>query len=197
MLAGSHEGFVRLGPHTEMMAGVRSLPTGVLRRICEVLGDVETGLTGREIRGLPWGSRYRRSRRNDEARSPLRGLSSPPSPRWRCQRGPGLSAARPQPGSLLGCTRSFRLLAHADQRGTRFSGITISEKGEIQRLARAASTLSEARIRANRFREALRAQGVHQLVISGCALRFRTRTTFTQFSRLRRASPTGCDLSAG
>lgn len=35
-----------------MMAGVPPLPTGVLRRICEVLGDTETGLTGREIAAL-------------------------------------------------------------------------------------------------------------------------------------------------
>ncbi|MFL5897640.1 MAG: TIGR02391 family protein [Solirubrobacterales bacterium] len=50
-----------------------------------------------------------------------------------------------------------------------FSGLMVSEKGEIRRLPKAASTLSEARIRANRFREALRARGVHHLVIAGCA----------------------------
>jgi hypothetical protein len=47
--------------------------------------------------------------------------------------------------------------------------LVVTEDGAIKHLAKAASTLSKARVRANRFREALRERNVHHLVISGCA----------------------------
>lgn len=169
VLVGGHEEFVRLGPHTGIMAGVPSLPTGVLRRICEVLGDTETGLTGREIAALL-----------QEA-----GIEDPGEMTKRDRLFEALRARQARDGAanaVLACVRlaispdrfldapeAFDYWRTSINEALAFSGLMISEKGEIRRLPRAASTLTEARIRANRFREALRARGVHHLVIAGCA----------------------------
>ncbi len=50
-----------------------------------------------------------------------------------------------------------------------FAALSITEGGKVVPLDRAASTISEARARANRFRDALRERGVHHLVIASCA----------------------------
>lgn len=151
------------------MAEVPSLPTGVLRRISEVLGDTETGLTGREIAALL-----------QEA-----GIEDPGEMTKRDRLFEALRARQVRDGAANAVLACVRLALSPDRfldapeafdhwrmpinEALAFSGLMISEKGEIRCLQKAASTLSEARIRANRFREALRARGVHHLVIAGCA----------------------------
>src|SRR5437870_5234020 len=48
---------VRKPAHTGSMAAVDPLPSGVLRRISDVLGDTDTGLSGREIAAVLYEAR--------------------------------------------------------------------------------------------------------------------------------------------
>lgn len=151
------------------MASVDPLPTGVLRRICDVLGDTADGLTGRQIAALL-----------AEAR-----IDDPGEMTKRDRLFEALRARQARDGAanaVLGCVKLAlspdRFLDRPDafdswrgqiNEALAFVGLSVSEQGTIERLARAAATLSEARARANRFREALRERNVHHLVISGCA----------------------------
>jgi uncharacterized protein (TIGR02391 family) len=151
------------------MAAVDPLPSGVLRRICAVLGDTAEGLTGREIAALLC-----------EAR-----IGDPGEITKRDRLFEALQARQAKDGAanaVLACVKLAlspdRFLDRPDafdswrgqiNEALAFVGLVVTEEGAIQRLARAASTLSEARARANRFRDALRERNVHHLVISGCA----------------------------
>lgn len=151
------------------MAGVPPLSTGALRRICEVLGDTETGLTGREIAAL------------------LReaGIEDPGEMTKRDRLFEALRARQARDGTANAVLACVQLALSPDRfldapeafdnwrtpinEALAFTGLMVSENGEIRHLPKVASTLSEARIRANRFRDALRARDVHHLVIAGCA----------------------------
>jgi uncharacterized protein (TIGR02391 family) len=160
---------VRLPAHTGYMAAIDPLPSGALRRICDVLGDTAEGLTGRQIATLlreacidDPGEMTKRDRlfeafrtrqaKDRAANSVLACLKLALSPDRFLDRPDAFDSWRTQINEALA-----------------FAGLTITDEGAIQRLARAASTLSQARARANRFRDALRERHVHHLVISGCA----------------------------
>jgi uncharacterized protein (TIGR02391 family) len=151
------------------MARIDPLPSVVLRRICAVLGDTGTGFTGRQIGELldeahidDPGEMTKKDRlyqalgarqASDHAAnavltclqlalSPVRFLDSPGQfDAWRAEISEALA----------------------------FAGLAMNEQGKVVRLATAATTLSEARARANRFREALRDRQVHHRVLAGCA----------------------------
>jgi uncharacterized protein (TIGR02391 family) len=151
------------------MATIPPLPTGVLRRVCAVLGDTDTGLTGREIAALL-----------TEA-----GIDDPGEMTKRDRLFEALRARQERDrvaNAVLGCIELAlspdRFLQQPDafdswreqvNEALAFSGLEISEAGRLMRLAKAASTLSEARVRANRFRDALQARDVHGQVLAGCA----------------------------
>ena len=151
------------------MATIPPLPTGVLRRVCAVLGDTDTGLTGREIAALL-----------TEA-----GIDDPGEMTKRDRLFEALRTRQERDrvaNAVLGCIELAlspdRFLQQPDafdswrrqvNEALAFSGLEISEAGRLMRLAKAASTLSEARVRANRFRDALQARGVHSQVLAGCA----------------------------
>jgi uncharacterized protein (TIGR02391 family) len=151
------------------MAAIDPLPSGVLRRICAVLGDTGEGLTGREIAAL-----LREARIDDpgemtkkdrlfealNARQTKDGASNAVLACLKI----ALSPAR-----FLDAPDAFDSWRQAINEALAFVGLVVTEDGTIKHLARAASTLSEARARANRFREALRDRNVHHLVIPGCA----------------------------
>lgn len=73
------------------------------------------------------------------------------------------------PDRFLDAPEAFDLWRGQINEALAFAGLTVTESGSIQRLERAAGTLSEARARANRFRDALRERSVHHLVLSSCA----------------------------
>jgi uncharacterized protein (TIGR02391 family) len=151
------------------MAAIDPLPSGVLRRICAVLGDTGEGLTGREIAAL-----LREARIDDpgemtkkdrlfEALNARQAKDGASNAVLACLK-IALSPAR-----FLDAPESFESWRQPINEALAFVGLVVTEDGTIKRLARAASTLSEARARANRFREALRDRNVHHLVVSGCA----------------------------
>jgi uncharacterized protein (TIGR02391 family) len=151
------------------MAAIASLPTGVLRRISAVLGDTADGLTGREIAAL-----LREARIDDpgemtkkdrlfEAFNARQARDNASNAVLAC-----LKLAL-DPSRFLDKPEAFESWRQAINEALAFVGLVATEDGEIKRLGRPASTLPEARARANRFREALRQRNVHHLVISGCA----------------------------
>jgi uncharacterized protein (TIGR02391 family) len=155
--------------HTESMAAVDPLPPEVLRRICTIIGDTENGLTGREI-----------ARLLDDARIDDPGEMTKKDRLYVAlsnrQRKDGVSNAvlaciqlALSPARFLSSPESFDGWRHQVNEALSFAGLMVDESGKVTRLAKAASTLSEARARANRFKEALRDRNVHHLVIVGCA----------------------------
>jgi uncharacterized protein (TIGR02391 family) len=151
------------------MAAIDPLPSGVLRRICAVLGDTAEGLTGREIAALLQEARIddpgemTKKDRLFEALSVRQAKDGASNAVLACLK-IALSPAR-----FLDAPEAFDLWRDPINEALAFVGLVVTEDGTIKHLARAASTLSEARTRANRFREALRTRGVHHLVLSGCA----------------------------
>jgi uncharacterized protein (TIGR02391 family) len=151
------------------MAAIDPVPSGVLRHICAVLGDTSGGLTGREIAALLreahiddpgemtkkdrlFGALNARQAKDGASNAVLACLKI------------ALSPAR-----FLDAPDAFESWRQQINEALAFVGLTVTEDGTIKRLAKAASTLSEARARANRFREAVRGRNVHHLVLSGCA----------------------------
>jgi uncharacterized protein (TIGR02391 family) len=152
-----------------MAAAVDPLPSGVLRRICSVLGATDDGLRGREIAALLREARIddpgeitKRDRLFDalQARQAKDGAANAVLACVKLALSPDRFLDRPD---------AFDLWRRQINEALAFVGLTVTEDGMIKHLAKAASTLSEARARANRFRESLRARNVHHLVISGCA----------------------------
>jgi uncharacterized protein (TIGR02391 family) len=151
------------------MAAVDPLPSGVLRRICAVLGDTVDGLKGKDIAAL-----LREARIDDPGEMTKKDrLFEALSAR---QTKDGASNAvlaclklALSPSRFLDAPEAFDSWRQPINEALAFVGLTVTEDGTIKRLAKAASTLSEARARANRFRESLRDRNVHHLVISGCA----------------------------
>lgn len=152
-----------------MATAIEPLPSGVLRRICAVLADTGSGLTGREIAALlreagitDPGEMTKRDRLFEalEARQARDGVSNAVLACLKI----ALSPAR-----FLDAPDTFETWRDQVNEALAFVGLTVAEDGTIKYLAKAASTLSEARARANRFRDALKARNVHHLVISACA----------------------------
>ncbi len=152
------------------MAVIASLPTGVPRRISAVLGDTADGLTGREIAALLREARIddpgemTKKERLFEAFSARQARDNASNAVLAC-----LKLAL-DPSRFLDKPEAFESWRQAINEALAFVGLVATEDGEIKRLARSASTPSEARARANRFREALRQRNVHHLVISGCGV---------------------------
>lgn len=151
------------------MAAIPPLPTGVVRRISAILGDTDTGLTGREIAALlaeagidDPGEMTKRDRLFEAFRAR--------QVRDRAANGV-LSCIKLalSPDRFLDAPDAFDFWRSQINEALAFSGLEITETGQLNRLAKAASTLSEARVRANRFREALQVRGVHARVLAGCA----------------------------
>jgi uncharacterized protein (TIGR02391 family) len=151
------------------MAAIAPLPSGVLRRICDVLGDTELGLNGREIAAL-----LREARVDDPGDiTKRRRLFEAFQARQTRDRAANAVLACIElalsPDRFLDAPEAFDLWRSQINEALSFVGLVITERGSLDRLDRAASTISEARARANRFREALRERKVHHLVLSGCA----------------------------
>jgi uncharacterized protein (TIGR02391 family) len=160
------------------MSAIEPLPTGVLRRISDVLGASDEGLTGRQIAAL-----LREARIDD-----------PGAITKRDRLFEAFSARQARDGAanaVLGCLRlalspdrfldrptSFEIWRKQINEALAFVGLAVAERGVIQRLPRPAATLSEARARANRFRDALRERNVHRLVLSGCAVEIEDENYF-------------------
>lgn len=143
---------------------------GVIKGDVEyVLGDTANGLTGREIATL-----LREARIDDpgektkkdrlfEAFSARQAHDNVANAVLAC-----LKLAL-DPARFLDMPEAFESWRQAINEALAFVGLIVTEDGEVKSSERSASTLSEARARANRFREALRQRNVHHLVISGCA----------------------------
>lgn len=151
------------------MAAIDPLPSGVLRRICDVLGDTALGLSGREIADLLREARIEdpgeitKRRRLFEAFQVRQATDGAANAVLACIK---LALS---PDRFLDAPEAFDVWRGQINEALAFVGLVVTERGSIERLDRAASTLSEARARANRFRDALRERSVHHLVISGCA----------------------------
>lgn len=151
------------------MAAIDPLPSGVLRRICAVLGDTAEGLTGREIAALLQEARIddpgemTKKDRLFEALSARQARDGASNAVLACLK-IALSPAR-----FLEVPEAFNLWRDPINEALAFVGLVLNENGTIKHLATAASTLSEAQARANQFRGALRTRDVHHLVLLGCA----------------------------
>jgi uncharacterized protein (TIGR02391 family) len=152
-----------------MATSIDPLPTGALSRICAVLGDTTDGLTGRQIAALlreahieDPGEITKRDRLFEALRS-RQAKDRAANAVLAC-----LKLAL-SPDRFLDRPETFDSWRGQINEALAFVGLVVTEEGAIQRLGRPAATLSEARARANRFREALRERNVHHLVISGCA----------------------------
>jgi uncharacterized protein (TIGR02391 family) len=144
-------------------------PSGVLRRICEVLGDTNYGLTGRGIAAL-----LREAHIDDPGEITKKDrLYEALSTRQASDRASNAVLAcltiALSPARFLDAPHVFEDWRRSINEALAFAGLVVTGEGKIKRLAKPASTLSEARVRANRFREALKDRNVHHLVISGCA----------------------------
>jgi uncharacterized protein (TIGR02391 family) len=151
------------------VAAIDPLPSGVLQRICAVLGDTDAGLSGREIAQLLTEAHIEdpgeitKRRRLFEAFQARQARDGAANAVLAC-----LKLAL-SPDRFLDAPEAYDLWRSQINEALAFVGLVVTEQGRIQRLDRAAATLSEARARANRFREALRERNVHNLVLSGCA----------------------------
>ncbi len=151
------------------MAALDPLAPSILRRICDVLGDTGTGLTGREIGELLYEAkiedlgemtkRHRlyeamraRQERDGASNAVLRALE-----------------IALNPAGFLSEPGRFEVWQEEISQALRFAGLEIDDSGHITVLSKPATTLSEARKRANRFKESLRDRGVHASVIASCS----------------------------
>ncbi len=151
------------------MTAIDPLPSGVLRRICAVLGDTADGLTGRQIAAL-----LREAHIDDpgEITKKDRLFEALNARQTKDHASNAVLASLKialSPARFLDAPEAFDAWRRPINEALAFVQLTVGEDGSIKHLAKAASTLSEARARANRFREALRDRKVHHLVISGCA----------------------------
>ncbi len=151
------------------MAAIAPLPPDVLRRICAVLGDTADGMTGREIGALLRDARIDDPGEMTKKDRPFEALNARQAKDGAANAVLACLQQALSPARFLESPDRFDDRRQPVNEALAFVGLAVAENGAIRRLEKAASTLSEARARANRFREALRARNVHHLVLSGCA----------------------------
>lgn len=150
------------------MAKVDPLSQAVLRHLCEVIGDTTAGLTGREI-----GRLLAEARIDDPGEMTKRDrLYEALSARQHRDGAANAVLAFLQqvmdPARFLGSPEEFEAWRTDLNSALSFAALRISEQGKVQRISAPATTISEARMRANRFREELRQRGVHPAVLRAC-----------------------------
>lgn len=154
------------------------LDLGVLRRVCEVLGDTDTGLIGREI-----GRLLRESNLPDPGETTKRERLFDALNRAQ-QRDQTANCVFHflntvmNPARFLSDSEKFEEWRAELSVALAFAGFEISEKGRVRKRPRRAETISEARARANRFRDKLRDRGVHPAVLQACEDEIRDQNYF-------------------
>jgi uncharacterized protein (TIGR02391 family) len=151
------------------MAKVDPLSQAVLRHLCEVIGDTSAGLTGREI-----GRLLAEARIDDPGEMTKRDrLYEALSVRQRRDGAANAVLAFLQrvmdPARFLGSPEDFESWRTDLNSALSFASLTITERGKVAETSAAATTITEARMRANRFQEELRQRGVHPAVLRACS----------------------------
>jgi uncharacterized protein (TIGR02391 family) len=151
------------------MSRIESIDEGVLERICDVLGDTSSGLTGSEIgrflKGLeindPIPGMTRRVRLFEALRA-----------RQRQDRCANLVIAFIQrvmePVRYTGQSDYYERKRNELNEVLAFCGLSLHEDGKLRRQEQAACTLTEAEQRAGRLRSELRRRDVHVDVLAFC-----------------------------
>lgn len=150
------------------MAAIPEIDSVVLERICDVLADTSTGLTGSEI-----GKLLRRLSIDD----PMPGMTKRVrlfdalSQRQRSDHSGNLIAAfiheAMNPVRYTGSAEYFERKRRELNEVLAFAGYELAEDGKL-RACQSAKTLTEAEARAGRLRTELRKRGVHADVLRFC-----------------------------
>lgn len=147
---------------------VRPFHPGELERLCRIIADTDTGLTGTEIGTIlqqagipdiePAGTKWRRLRSALSARQAVERSG-------RCV----LSFIRRalEPARFLGNSSRFESFRNDVNGVLAFLGLEYRDDGKFHKVS-AAETLPQAEARAGRLRAALSARGAHRDVIDSC-----------------------------
>lgn len=151
------------------MAKVPPLRDNIIRRIAEIIGDTDVGLTGTQIARMLTQSRIpdpgemtKRERvyhalsdvqrRDQAANAVIQFINTVMDPvRFTDAEGGHFETWQAELNEVLA-----------------FDGLEIGDAGEVGRRASRAETLSQAQVRANKFRDQLRARNVHSAVLRAC-----------------------------
>lgn len=150
------------------MAAIPEFGAAHLQRICDVLADTSTGLSGSEIARLLKRLQIADPQPGDTKRHRLFTALSARQSQDRC--GNNVAAfvqAAMEPVRYTGNRSAFDERRHELNEVLAFCGFTLGEDGKL-RSATAVTTLSEAEERAGRLRAELRRRGVHADVLAFC-----------------------------
>lgn len=150
------------------MAAIPQFGLAQLQRICDVLADTNTGLSGSEITRLLKQLKVGDPQPSDTKRHRLFAALSARQSQDRC--GNNVAAfvqAAMEPVRYTGNRAFFDERRHELNEVLAFCGYALGEDGKL-RSAAAVTTLSEAEERAGRLRAELRRRGVHPDVLAFC-----------------------------
>jgi uncharacterized protein (TIGR02391 family) len=160
------------------MATTRTLDPAILRDVCDVIADTDTGLTNREIDDL-----LTEAGIDDPNKQPLnpnvyRAINKRSrlfeALHMRLREDKSANAVLVfielvmRPVRFRGVPCAFSHWQDELNQTLSFAGLRITDEGKLARLSRPATTLDQARARARRLRKTLIERGCHSRIIAAC-----------------------------